>query len=108
METATGTELKKEKGEGSNSIKTVNRGNAESAAPQLDTWRCSGRKGEFPGADWGLGDSRATQGEAVTLLEGHSVEAMRQPGPSRCQRTATFAGAGTRSLKVKAGARCVL
>ena len=35
------------------------------------------------------------------------VEAVRQPGPSRSQRMATFAGAGTRSLRVKPGARCV-
>ena len=37
LETATGTELKREKGEGLNSSKTVNRGSAESATLQLDT-----------------------------------------------------------------------
>ena len=51
VETATGTELKREKGEGLNSIKTVNKGSAESATPQLDTWWCSGGKGESPGAE---------------------------------------------------------
>ena len=54
LETATGTKLKREKGEGLNSIKTVNRRSAESATPQLDTWQCSGEKGESPGAEWGL------------------------------------------------------
>ena len=44
----------------------------------------------------------------VPLLEGHLVETVRPPGPNRPQRTATFAGAGTRSLRVKPGARCVL
>ena len=75
--------------------------------PQLDTWRCSGGKGESPGAEWGPGDSWATQGEVVPLLEGH-LEAVRPPGRSRPQRTATFTGAGTRSLGVKPGARCML
>ena len=53
VETATGTELKrrKEKGEGLNFIKTINRGSAESETPQLYTWRCSGEKGESPGTE---------------------------------------------------------
>ena len=62
VETAAGTELKrekeerrKEKGEGLNSIKTINRGSTESETPQLDTWWCSGGKGESPGAEWGPG-----------------------------------------------------
>ena len=50
LETATGTELKREKGESLNSIKTINRESAESETPQLDTWQCSGGKGEPPGA----------------------------------------------------------
>ena len=115
VETAAGTELKrekeerrKEKGEGLNSIKTINRGSTESETPQLDTWWCSGGKGESPGAEWGPGGSRATQGEVVPLLEGHLVETVRPPGPSRPQKMGTFAGVGTRSLRVKAGARCVL
>ena len=33
---------------------------------------------------------------------------MKPPGRSRPQKTATFTGAGTRSLRVKPGARCVL
>ena len=75
-ETAAGTKLKREKGErrGFNSIKTVNKGSAKAATPQLDTWWCSGGKGESPGAEWGPGGSRATWGEAVPPLEGHLVE----------------------------------
>ena len=46
LEIAAGTKLKREKGEGLNSIKTVNKESAESATPQLDTWQCSGAKGE--------------------------------------------------------------
>ena len=65
---------RKEKGEGLNSIKTVNKGSAKAATPQLHTWRCSGGKGESPGTEWGPGGSRATQGKAVPLLEGHLVE----------------------------------
>ena len=42
-------------------------------------------------------------GESVPLLEGHLVEAMTPPGPSRPQRTATIAGAGIRSSGVKPG-----
>ena len=53
VETAAGTELKREKREGLNSIKTINRGSAESETPQLNTWWCSGGKGESPGAEWG-------------------------------------------------------
>ena len=74
METAAGTKLKREKGEGLNSIKTVNKGSPKAATPQLDTWRCSGGKGESPGTEWGPGGSRATQGKVVPLLEGHLVE----------------------------------
>ena len=47
----------KEKGKGLNSIKTVNKGSAESATPQLDIWRCSGGKGGSPGAEWDPGGS---------------------------------------------------
>ena len=46
LETAAGTKLKQEKGEGLNSINTVNKESAESATPQLDTWQCCGGKGE--------------------------------------------------------------
>ena len=118
VETAAGTELKrekeerrKEKGEGLNSIKTINRGSTESETPQLDTWWCSGGKGESPGAEWGPGVFRLRGGEAVPLLGGHLGKAVWVPqrqGPSGLRRTATFAGAGTRSLRVKPGARCVL
>ena len=59
LETATGTKLKREKGErrkekgerrkengeGLNSIKTVNKGSAKFATPELNTWRCSGGEG---------------------------------------------------------------
>ena len=41
---------RKEKGEGLNSIKTVNKGSAKAATPKLNTWCCSGGKGESPGA----------------------------------------------------------
>ena len=54
------------------------------------------------------GVSQTTWGEVVPLLEGHLVEAVRPPGPSRPQRMATFAGAGTRSLRVRPGATRVL
>ena len=67
-------ERRKEKGEGLNSIKTVNKGSAKSAAPQLNTWWCSGGKGESPGREWGPGGSQATRGKAVPLPEGHLVE----------------------------------
>ena len=65
-----------EKGEGLNSIKTVNEGSTKAATLQLDTWRCSGGKGECPGAEWGPGGSRDTRGKAVPLLEGHLVETL--------------------------------
>ena len=52
-------ERKKEKGEGLNSIKSVNKETAKAATPQLDTWRCSGGKGESPGTECGLGGSWA-------------------------------------------------
>ena len=60
VSTAAGTELKREKGrkekrEGLNSSKTVNKGSTESATPQIDTWQCSGGKGEYPGTEWGPG-----------------------------------------------------
>ena len=54
---------------------------------------------------------QATWGQAVPLLGGHLVEALWVPqgkGPSGPGRTTTFAGAGTRSLRVKPGARCML
>ena len=72
--TAAGTKPKREKGESLNSIKTVNKESAESATLQLNTWWCSGGKGESPGAEWGPGGSRVTRGKAVPLLEGHLVE----------------------------------
>ena len=81
---------------------------AEPETPQLHMWQCSGGKGESPGAEWGSGGSWATQGEVVPLQEGHLVEAVRPPRPSRPQRMATFAGVGTRSLGVKIGATFVL
>ena len=59
LETAAGTKLKREKGEGLNSIKTVNKGCAKSATLQLDILRCSGGKGKSPGTEWGPGGSRA-------------------------------------------------
>ena len=74
LETAAGTKLKREKGEGLNSIKTVNKGSAKVATPQLHTCRCSGEKGKSPGAERGPGGSRTTQRKAVPLLEGHLVE----------------------------------
>ena len=80
LETAAGTTLKrekgerrKEKGEGLNSIKTVNKGSAKAATPRLNTWWCSGGKGESPGTEWGPGGSRATHRKAAPLLEAHLV-----------------------------------
>ena len=55
-------------------MKTVNEGSTKAATLQLDTWRCSGGKGESPGTEWGPGGSQVTRGKAVPLLEGHLVE----------------------------------
>ena len=74
LETAAGPKLKREKGEGLNSIKTVNKGSTKSATLQLHTCWCSGEKGESPGTEWGSGGSWATRGKAVPLLKGHLVE----------------------------------
>ena len=74
LETAAGTKLIREKGECLNSIKTVNKGSAKAATPQLHTWWCSGGKGESPGTEWGPGGSWATWGKEVPLLEGLLVE----------------------------------
>ena len=74
LETAAGTKLKREKGEGLNSIKTVNKGSTKAATLHLDNWQCSGGKGESPGTEWGPGGSRATQGKVVPLMKGHLVE----------------------------------
>ena len=65
-------------------------------------------EGRIPRSRVKAGYPQATWGEVVSLLGGHLVEAVWLPGPSRPQRTTTFAGAGTRSLKVKPGARCML
>ena len=57
------------------------------------------------------GGLHATLGEVVPLLLGHLVEAVWPPtgkGPSRPQRTTTFAVAGTRMLRVKPCSRCAL
>ena len=62
------------KGEGLNSIKTVNKGSAKAATLQLDIWRCSDGKGKSPGAEWGPGGSPATWGKVFPLLEGHLAE----------------------------------
>ena len=89
---------RKEKGEGLNSIKTINRGSAESETPQLNPWQCSGREVEAPGAEWSPGFFRP--GEAVALLGGHLVKAVWVPqrqDPNGPGRTTAFAGAGTRS-----------
>ena len=67
-------ERRKEKGEGLNSIKTVNKGSTESETPQYNTWQCSGGKGECPRTQWGPKGSQTTRGKAVPLLEGHLVE----------------------------------
>ena len=54
VETAAGTEQKREKRE-SRGFKfhedSINRGSPESKTPQLNTWQCSGEKGESPGAE---------------------------------------------------------
>ena len=92
VEKAAGTELKREKGE-RRAFKfhedSINRGSTASATLQLNTWRCAGRKGESPGAEWGLGVF-GPHAEAVPLLGGHLVEAVwRPPTPNRqrCQQT---------------------
>ena len=75
-------------------MKTVNKGSAKAATPQLQTWQCSGGKGESPGTEWGPGGSRTTREKAVPLLEAHLVETVEAPGPSRSQKVATFTRAG--------------
>ena len=77
LETVTGTKLKRGKREDLNSIKTLNKGSAKAATPQLHTWRCSGGESESPETEWGLGGSPATQGKAVPLLERHLVETVQ-------------------------------
>ena len=69
LETAAGTKLKREKGErrkqkgeGLNSIKTINKGSTKAATPQLHTWRCSGGKGESP-EQRGVGEVLGPHGE---------------------------------------------
>ena len=47
-------------------------------------------------------------GKAVPLLEGHWVETVEATWSQKTPKMVTFAGAGTRSLSMKAGARCVL
>ena len=74
LETAAGTKLKSEKGEGLNSIKTVNKGSTKAATLQQNTWQCSGGKGESPGTEWGPGGSQTTREKVVPLLEGNLVE----------------------------------
>ena len=73
LETAAGTKLKREKGEGLNSIKTVNKGCTvcNSAAPYLVVlwW-----EGQIPRNRVGSRRFSATQGKAVPLLEGDLVE----------------------------------
>ena len=60
---------------------------AESETLQFHTWGCSGGKGKSPGAEWSPGGLRATRGEAVPLLGGQPVEAVRPPHRQRCQQT---------------------
>ena len=90
VETAAGTELKREIGE-RRGFKfhedSINRGSAESETLQIDTWQCSDGKGKSPAAQWGLGGSQATWGEVVPPLEGLLVEAVRPPHNQRSQRT---------------------
>ena len=65
---------RREKEEDLKSIKIVNKGNANSATPQLDTWQCSGEKGH-PEEHNGVQEVLGPHGEkAVPLLEGHLVE----------------------------------
>ena len=80
LETATGTKLKREKGErrGFKFHKDCKQGERKVCnSVQFDTCRCSGGKGESPGTEWGLGGSRATWRKAVPLLEGHLVETVQ-------------------------------
>ena len=73
METAAATKLKREKGEGLNSIKTVKKGSAacNSTAQYLVVLWLEGR---IPRNRLGSRRSQATGGKAVPLLEGHLVE----------------------------------
>ena len=109
METATGTKLKREKGEGLNSIKTINKGSTKAATPQqLDSWQCSGGKGdtqEHSGVCEVLGPHGEKRFHCWKDVWGRRL---KPPGPSRPQKAATFVGAGARLLRVKPGVRCVL
>ena len=112
IEAATGTEQKREQGEGLNSMKTINSRSAESETLQPNTWRCSGGKGKSPGSESEAlrvlrlhGDRRFPCWDDIWYkLYGHPTGKV----PSGPQRTTTFAGAGTRTLREKPGARCVL
>ena len=51
VETLSGTEQAREKGEVLLPLGLYKQGSAELETLQLDTWRCSGRKNKSPGAD---------------------------------------------------------
>ena len=108
LEPAVRIKLKREKGEGLNSIKTVNKGSAKSATPQLDTWWCSGGKGESPGIEWSPGGSQVTWGKVVPLLEGYLVETVEATWSQQTPENGHIHWCWNRSLMVKTGARCVL
>ena len=98
VKTAAGTELKEEKGEGLNLYKQR----------ELSLKLCSSIPG---GALVGKANPQE-QSEVLRVFGGYLIEAVwpphRQSSPSRPRRTTTFAGVGTRTLRVQTGARRVL
>ena len=78
MKTAARTELKREKGKGLNSIKTINRGSTESELRSLiPGGALVGRVN--PQEQSGVQGSSGHREEAVPLLGGHLVEAVWVP-----------------------------
>ena len=110
-----GTQPKREKGE-RREFKfhqdSINRGSTESETLQLHTWQYSGGKGKSPGAESKVqGGTQATQESQFPCWEDIWWRLCRNPrgkGPSGPWRTTTFTGAGTKTLRGKPGARCVL
>ena len=107
LETAAGTKLKREKGDGLNSIVTVTRG-----AQRLQL--CSSIPGSVlvgranPQEQSGVWEVLRPHAErSFHCWKGIWWRLLGPPGTSRPQKLATFTGAGTRSLRVKPGAGCV-
>ena len=99
---------RKEIGEGLNSIKTINKGSAKAATrSSLPGGALVGRAN--PQEQSGVREVLGPHGEKrFHCWKDIWQRLLKPPGPGRPRKTATVAGAGTRSLRVKPGARCVL